>query len=633
MADAPAKASLFDPAKHMHTSEVHPGMTGYGLSVFSGTTIAKFDVEVISVLKNQMGANHNIVLIRCHGQGLEHSGAVEGMSGSPIYLKDDAGHFRMIGAFALGWQYNKDPIAGVRPIEEMLELPTEVRTTGPKAVDLDAQTNIRWNASQLLAEWQHPTAHRPQRLTRQPSQLRPLATPLSVGGVDARFFDQIAPEFARLGLMPLQSIGAGAASGELTNAKLEPGASVALPVVTGDLDLSAIGTVTEVIGDKLWAFGHEYNAEGGVDLPMGVSHIDTVIASNQISFKIGSLIRLQGAIHNDESVGIGGTIGAVPTMVPIDVTVRTGQRDGKQSYHFEAIKHPKMTPMGISTALASAVQGHSNLPGEFTIHYTMHMQFDDGQSVDVSNTATSATQAPELARDLALPLTLAIENPFARVYPTKVTADFTVEPNARVAVIRSVTTDKSIYKPGDTARLYVTTINWKGSESTRSVELTFPDDLEDGDYQLTVGDADRFLGDEVRNEPYRFEAKSIADVFGLIKQVTDRPTTRLYSRLSAAAAGISVGRTPLHGLPASRLKMFAIQNSADVQPFVESFSEQTEWDVPLSGSTDLSVTIAADPGKAQRPKPMVPITPPATPPAAPQSHEQKTAAPEPGDGG
>lgn len=624
-------ASLFDPARHMHTAEVHAGMTGYGLSVFSGTKIDKFEVEVISVLKNQMGPKHDIVLIRCHGMGLEHSGAIEGMSGSPIYLKDDAGNFRMIGAFALGWQYSKDAVAGVRPIEEMLDVPTEARPISAKPVE--AATT--WNAAKLINSVVHPSTplSAARSSSQRLSQLRPLGTPLAVGGVDGRFFDRIVPDLTRLGLLPLQAgaaTGGGAADPADASAKLEPGAAIALPVVTGDLDLSAIGTVTERIGDRVWAFGHEYNAEGGVDLPMGVGHIDTVIASEQMSFKIGSLIRLDGAIRNDEATGIAGTVGKLPATIPIEVTVHTGQRDGDMKYHFEAVKHPKLTPMGVSTALASAVMGHSNLPSEFTIRYKMKMLFDGGQSIDVDNTATSANQAPELGRDLALPLALAIDNPFARSYPTKVTADFSVEPRAHESVIRSVVTDKSIYKPGESAVISVSTIDWKGAESTRSFEMKLPDQIDDGEYQLTVGDADRFLGDMLRNEPYRVQVRSIGEVFGLIKQITDLPTTRLYTRLTSPAQGISVGRTPLEGLPASRQKMLSLQGRAEVQPYVESVTQQTEWGEPLSGSSDVAITIALDPSKAQRPKALVPE--PAAPPAAPQQPAPaKDDSQQPGD--
>ena len=100
------------------------GDEGLRLSVFKGTKIERFDVEVLSVLKN-FNPKYDVVLITCKGANLEHTGAIAGMSGSPVYLKDDQRRERMIGAFAYGWPLTKDPIAGVQPIEYMLTLPGE----------------------------------------------------------------------------------------------------------------------------------------------------------------------------------------------------------------------------------------------------------------------------------------------------------------------------------------------------------------------------------------------------------------------------------------------------------------------------------------------------------------------------
>src|SRR4051794_25144882 len=102
---AEAKPKLFDPARHMRVSEVKAGMKGFGLSVFKGTKIEKFDVEVISIAHNIFSPGCDAILVRCSGQGLEHSGVIAGMSGSPIYLRDDEGKERMCGAFAFGWPY------------------------------------------------------------------------------------------------------------------------------------------------------------------------------------------------------------------------------------------------------------------------------------------------------------------------------------------------------------------------------------------------------------------------------------------------------------------------------------------------------------------------------------------------
>ena len=124
----------------MRISEVKEGMTGYGLSVFKGTQIERFDVRVLSVL-HDFNPKYDVVLVECHGQNLEHTGSIAGMSGSTIYLRDEQGRERMIGAFAYGWPLMKDPVGGVQPIEYMLarcrttKMPVEtppVSKEGPK---------------------------------------------------------------------------------------------------------------------------------------------------------------------------------------------------------------------------------------------------------------------------------------------------------------------------------------------------------------------------------------------------------------------------------------------------------------------------------------------------------------------
>lgn len=616
--------SLFDPARHMHTDEVKPGMKGYGLSVFRGTKIERFEVEVISVMRNQAGPDHNIVLIRCSGQGLEHSGAIEGMSGSPIYLYNDTGRARMIGAFALGWENSKDPIAGVRPIEEMLRVPSAYTMPTTRPTQTAAR---RWNALPMIRQ-----VAAPQRLSSETDRsptLKRLSLPLSVAGVSGRAFSVLSPVLRASGLTPLQ---AGAAVGMTTGteadpaAKLEPGAAIVLPIVTGDIDVSALGTVTEMIGDRVFAFGHEFNSEGAVDLPMGVGFVHTIIPSSSISFKIGSLMRLDGAIHNDESTAIAGQIGRTPAMIPMTVTVKTPQRDQARTFHFQVTRHPKFTPMGVVTSISGAVMADSSLPADFTVKYSMKMSFDGGETVELNDVATSATQAKTLARDINLPITLALQNPFGRAYPTGIEATLEVVPNVSHDELKAAVSDKLIYQPGETAELYVTTLPHGGGEVTKHVSLALPDDLPEGEYTLTVGDADTILSDETRDSPYRYEVRNLSEVFGLIREVTQRSSDKLYLRLAARGQGVSIGRTPLQGLPASRVRVLARPGRADVMPFVPSMITTAPWDGALSGSTDIEIKVSRTPQKEARPAQLPTAMPPL--PAPSQSAPTPVASPE-----
>jgi hypothetical protein len=170
------RASLFDPARHMHISEIKPGMKGYGLTVFRGTKIEKFDVVVVDIIKN-FNPKYDVILIRCPQEFLKDTGPIEGMSGSPIFLYDDSGRARMAGAFAYGWAFSKDCLAGAQPIQYMLQLPTShpVKQTGHNVMAANSAANSgrpRWSLDQV-PQWNHPTR---SRTVREQFNLPPAAS-------------------------------------------------------------------------------------------------------------------------------------------------------------------------------------------------------------------------------------------------------------------------------------------------------------------------------------------------------------------------------------------------------------------------------------------------------------------------
>ncbi|MFO0646609.1 MAG: SpoIVB peptidase S55 domain-containing protein [Polyangiales bacterium] len=113
------------PPQIMPVSEVRAGMRGYGLTVFRGTRPERFDVEVIDVVHN-FRPHMDAILIRPNHPITDHAGTVAGMSGSPIYIDG-----RLIGAYAYGWEFGRDPVAGVTPIESMLAELHRPRRTPP----------------------------------------------------------------------------------------------------------------------------------------------------------------------------------------------------------------------------------------------------------------------------------------------------------------------------------------------------------------------------------------------------------------------------------------------------------------------------------------------------------------------
>lgn len=636
-ADPPSGA--FDPNRHMRVAEVKPGMLGYGLSVFHGTKIERFDVEVVSVLRN-FNPKYDVVLIKCKGDYLQHTGSIAGMSGSPIYLKDEEGHYRLIGAFAYGWPMTKDPVAGVQPIEYMLRLPAAKSatitaelnsTTRPSQgsgspLHSDGHRGLSWSlsAAGLVPFWKgipgQSRVDAASGLSAAPRlggsdeapRLQPLATPLMAGGISPGLLRQVAPLFSGYGLTVLQAgDGGGSASGEPA-AKLEPGSVLAVPLLTGDADFTAIGTCTEVIGDRVFGFGHPFANEGMVALPMGSGEIHAVIANLQTSFKLGSVTQERGQLNADESVGVAGLIGQTAPTISVEFHVTYANGMPPRTYRFQSVLHPKLTPMIAGVALAAAVTGTSDLPQYNTLDYDLKLEFANGKTLSIANTAVN-TNPQELLSEIGLPLMAASENPFERVLAKKISGEIRISAEARQAQILEVNVPRSRYRPGETVKAFVTYKPFREEDGILPVELELPRDLPQGSYQLIISDAQRFFQDEQQSKPFRFTADSIQDVFGVLKDVASIRENAVYLRLLRQADGVAVGRVAMPQFPSSRRQILLGAGRSNITAFVSSTVKTIPTERVMAGSAEFTITV--DPRAKVEVAGPKPAKPDATPPA------------------
>ena len=614
-----APGSLFDPARHMHVSEVRPGMSGYGLTVFKGTKVERFDVEVVSILRN-FNPKNDVVLIRCKGEYLAHTGSIAGMSGSPIYLKDDQGRYRMIGAFAYGWPLTKDPLAGVQPIEYMLSLPAaplrsvaaemNAATTRPGGGDTlpgrQAHDGLNWSLYKsgfipllrpVARQWAGTdvtglSAGPRAGVSGEAPQLQPLATPLMTSGLSPELVKRFSPMFSTYGLTMLQAGegGGGSGSPDVVAARFEPGSVLAVPLLSGDVDMTAIGTVTEVAGDRIFGFGHPFNNEGAISLPMGAGQINGVIPNMQTSFKLGSLTKDLGCLTTDGAVGVAGEVGKSAPTVPIEFRVSYADGTPPRTYRFQAALHPKLTPMISGMALAAAITGPSDLPQYNTLDYDLKLQFANGQTLDIANTAVNATMQ-ELFGEIGLPLMAASENPFERVPIRTITGTIKISAGARQGQILEVNVPRSRYRPGETVKAFVTYKPFREPEGILPVDLELPRDLSQGTYQLIISDAQRYFQDEQQTEPFRFTADDVNDVFGVLKDVAAIRENAVYLRLQRQADGVAVGRVALQQLPSSRRQILLGAGRSNITPFVSSTVKIIPTDQVMSGSAEFAITI------------------------------------------
>src|SRR5262245_17302159 len=262
-----------------------------------------------------------MILARATSPRVERTGVAAGMSGSPVYVDG-----KLIGALSSGWSFSREPVFGITPIGEMLQVLDQPRpsdgggTTGPTGLEPPASSATSYRG---LA-WSDPPA-RPLVVAPRSSpepDAAPTALPIPVSCVG---FDPAVLPFARqmlepLGLAAVPGGKTGAAAP--TNTNLEPGSAVAIDLLRGDLQMAAIRTVTWRDGDRVLIFGHPLFQSGAVKLPLASAEITTVVASNLISFKLGSSVQPVGVATQDRRAAVAGQMGPVPRLMPLSVHLR-----------------------------------------------------------------------------------------------------------------------------------------------------------------------------------------------------------------------------------------------------------------------------------------------------------------------
>jgi len=295
-------SELFSQTAIFPLRDIRAGQKGIGRTVFSGNKIEEFQVEVLGVLEN-IGPKQNVILARLSGGPLEKTGVMQGMSGSPVYIDG-----RLVGAVALAFNFAKEPIAGIRPIEEMLAVAEPLGTAG---------------GSQRAAVVQHEIPLAPAKTGVEAGSLIEIATPVSFSGFTAETLEHFAPDLKKLGLSPRQGVSSGGAlPNKMGNpAQLRPGDMISVNLLSGDYAIGAEGTVTQVDGKHVYAFGHRFMSAGETELPFARAEVLALLPNLEASFKISSPQEWMGTITQDRSTSIYGEVGRKADTIPLAVSM------------------------------------------------------------------------------------------------------------------------------------------------------------------------------------------------------------------------------------------------------------------------------------------------------------------------
>ncbi len=450
-APPPAAPELFP------ISDIRPGLKGTGKTVFSGTTVEEFQVEILGVLENA-GPKQSIILGRLSGGPLERTGVMQGMSGSPVYIGG-----KLVGAVAMAFPFSKEPIAGIRPIAEML---AGGGTGLPRAVQARAAAKV------------------------DGSDLVDLATPISFNGFTRATLDAFTPQLRALGLEPRQGLSAGRQPPSQRNAgPIEPGSMISVQLITGDMSVGADGTVTHIDGNRVYAFGHRFLSVGPTEVPFTRASVLALLPNVSTSFKISASGEWLGSITSDRNAAVAGEIGRRPRMVPVTISV-AGQNRPLQ-YKMEMAQDRLLSPMLLQMMIYSSLDATERTLGSGAIRIRGQVDFEGlPEPLRFDNVHSGDYNVPlQTALSTAMPLGYALQNSVDELRVRKVDIEldsFTVK---KQASIENAWLSRREARPGERVDIMVEVAGDAGSRTKHKVTYEIPIGSPTGTLYFTVGDA------------------------------------------------------------------------------------------------------------------------------------------------
>lgn len=558
-------------------SQVRPGMQGVAYTVFQGTKPEPMALEVLGILRNALGPKNDLILIRLQGEKPDYTGVVAGMSGSPVYVDG-----KLLGAlsYRIG-VFTKEPIAGVTPIEQMLEI-NELDRTLPAITAADRNDT---NAKDSMSG----AGTAPPAFESYARTLTPIGAPLVFNGFSEETLRRFGPQIASAGLLPV--MGIGTTSDAKQPEPIEPGSSVGIVLVRGDMDISATCTVTYEDAERLLACGHPLLGFGQVDMPMTKSTVITTLASEYNSFKIASTTETVGTFRQDRATGVMGRFDQQARMVPVTVNFRGGAKD--RQFHYEMLNSPRLTPLVMMITVFNALQS-LNEHGE-NVSYRLHgaITVKGFPKVTMQNMYASADAIPT-----PFLAALGIGEKFSRIYNNLyqepqidgVEMNFEQIQDRRVANLELARTSVVEARPGDLVTIEAVLRPYRGERVVRRIPVRIPMSAARGTLRILVSDGDTL--DRVRKAPALNRKLDLAATIAALNK--DRTNSRLYVSLLDQNPQALVEDKVLPTLPLSVMNvMDGLRGTQDMVVLNESAVQESSvaLDFVVSGAQVITITI------------------------------------------
>ena len=582
LASATVTAQSPKPFETVPADEIHAGMRGVAYTVFQGVKPEPMDVEVLGVMKNVNGPKGDIILIRLHGTKAEYTGVVAGMSGSPVYID---GKLAGALAFRIG-EFSKEPIAGVTPISEMLEINAMDRRPGGDSAPIQAR------AGAAETKTSGPGMNSASISQNVGNYLRPIDTPLVFNGFSEETIRRFAPQFASAGVVPV--MGAGSHSDVKQPEPLEPGSAVSAILVRGDMDIAATCTVTYVDPQRLLACGHPLLQFGMVDLPMTKAQVLATLPSPLNAFKIVNTTESVGTFVQDRHTGIMGVFDKQPDMIPVTLTIHGGPTS--KEFHYEVLNNAKLSPVAMMATVFNALHGINEYGEEITYRMNGSISVKGYPDVTLQNMFAPGDSGQPAAALAALSL----GDRFGRIYDNHydvpdirgVKVDFDLVKERRWARLESTRTDVTEARPGDEIVVETVLRPYRGERILRQIPIHIPTSTSKGSLRILVSDGETL--DRMRRGSSIFGRKlGLGPTIALLNK--EHANNRVYVSLLEADPEAMVADKVMPTLPLSVMNvMEGMRGTQEMVVLGESSVNEAATaplDYEVAGGQVLTITI------------------------------------------
>ena len=525
-------------------TEVRPGLKGIGKTVFEGVTVEEFNVEILGVI-GKIRPGRNLILSRLSGDKIERTGVFAGMSGSPVYIEG-----KLLGAVAFAFPFSKEPITGITPIQEMVGIfqgePETIKSWAPRA-NLKNKLQAFGLGQKFDPPPKLPSISVDLVNTKLKGTLAPIAAPLNLTGVEPRASKKFHSDFNKLGLVPISGITSVAPDFE--SVPVIPGSTITAHLVTGDLEVSAAGTITSIDGNRIYAFGHPFLGLGFTSMPMSIGSVITVIPSIFSSQKVTAVNSPIGSIRQDRDTGILGLRGEKPNMTPISLSLTTS-RNIIRRLNFEIVQGAFLSPLLANFAIFNSIVSSERGVGPQAFRVEVSISITGYPQVRYSRNVSDPTNAAKVVGGL---LDLLLNSGFDSILFEKVDVRIQSVEEQLKATLEQVWVDRREISPGDTVNFKMILRQNEGTIISQNYSLPIPEDMTPGPVYVAIGEGISLANSDADKDSAQFIPQN---TYQLIRAINNlKKNDRLYVRLYRSSPGVVIAGEEMSALPPSMLEI------------------------------------------------------------------------------